>query len=356
MPYHACTRIAPFKTVWTIPRCLISQTDGQDFIHHSQAGDLDIRCGCRRTLSSPLGIRPSKHGTLFPYRSKSSEGEHSNRCVHGANTDLAASLGLPDGALKAVDDQFVLDFKVLFGDEEDANSSGSGTWQGKRANHLPRIYSLAWFLLSEAGLTTWTVHDNARNPWRDFQSSARAIRIAGQRSTLEECMLFPADVSNNGIMENRRKLYGAVPTKPRRVGTLLFAALLPESGVSEDPQQADLRDQLGVYLTIYPDLFGRAMSQCRAAHRHHQARRPVLMVGMATVKDIRVKGAQKPVIRLRAKHLALIPVGDGLAPTPTEVHWNALDAAVRTGGSYFVAAEEDAIVAMRCSPGSAASR
>ena len=103
-----------------------------------------------------------------------------------------------------------------------------------------------------------------------------------------------------------------------------------------------------MYLTIDSDLLNRAMNQCRAATRHYRAKRPVLAVGMATVRDDRKKGGTRPVIRTRVEQLALIPVGDTLIPTPTEAHWNALDAAVRTGGSYFVDAEEDTIIAMRC--------
>ena len=110
----------------------------------------------------------------------------------------------------------------------------------------------------------------------------------------------------------------------------------------------DLWNELGVGLKIWPRTLARAWGTFAAAEKHHALGRPVLVVGMASVRDKRAKGAAKPLVHSRVEQLALIPVGPLLTPMPTPQYWDALHSAMSKGTRYRVEPEEDPVFKYRC--------
>jgi hypothetical protein len=126
---------------------------------------------------------------------------------------------------------------------------------------------------------------------------------------------------------NFAKLLRASERKPRSPtthGRVLLAAHLPSTarrtGIAEP---VELFDQLGVYLKIDSSLLERARRQYSHAAEHHDADRPVLAFGLATVRATREQGAPKARIQARVKQLALVPVGETLTPTPSALYRSA---------------------------------
>lgn len=342
MAYHIRSRAHPNKTEDVLARCDVPESDGQRLLARAGGGEIELHCGCRSTLSSPLLVRPGRSGLLHPMKRAGTEHEHSFRCPHGPSGDLSLALGLPNGSIREVDGRPELNLRALFAGPAPEPSGKGGKWQGKRADHLPRIYSLAWFLLTEAGLTSW-MPGSKRDPWLALQRATRAIGISGTQDSLENRLLLPITVSGNSSKANWAKLYRVLPRNRRCLGVALFATLLPQTGCTK---LADLGVGLGVQHWRLAD----ALAKCAAGRCQHQGGRPVLAVGLLTAKADRSDSRGDPMIHRRVEQLALIPVASNLVATPTPEKWAALERAERNKEPYFVHPEDDAIIAMRCTP------
>jgi hypothetical protein len=283
------------------------------------------------------------------------EHEHAPRCPHGNGAGLATALGLPRGSIVATEERVIINFDALFEGSQDDPEARSGTFQGTRTNHGWRMYALGMFLLEEAGLTVFDPSTGIADAWKRLQAVTWGIQVKAARENgmLENSMLFPESTYGTGKPVNYAKTARAAQKKPGSsrpvVRRLLFAALLPQDGTLHTPgQEADLGSELAVWVRVGPRILARAWSNCAAARDHHKLCRPVLAIGMLSVRD---RGtASKPVIRSRVEQLALIPVGpdNSLAPTPTSRHWHALEAALTDQTFYRVEPEEDAVFRYRC--------
>lgn len=352
MPYQSSSPNNPARTLETLPRALISAPEGQEFIRRALRNQYQIRCGCRPVASSPLIVHKYSSGNLHLARRKGTEGEHSPRCFHSGIGNLAAALGLPNGSVVERDGELVIDFGLLLATDNSSSGTG-GSWPGE-ANHCPRLYSLGWLLLEEAGLNQFGNQGPTERPWATLCRALHAMRAAhfGSASAsnpLEQCTLLPLsayDADRNPNQAKAKRAAGRTRKNGRPVvGQVLFMALLPETRLTTTNEPyAQLRDQLGIGVAIFSEVLGKAQRQCQEANGSFEAGRPVLAVGIATVK---VAGKW---LDICATQLALIPVGSALTPTPTESHWHELDAAVESRSPYFVEAQEDMVIALRCSP------
>lgn len=329
-----------------LPRYMTRTPEGQRFMSDAHRDGLQIRCACSSSLSSPLVARKLADGRMFLARLPNTEHEHSPRCPHGDVASMTGSFGMPHGSLSTKSGQLLIDFDALFPDppREPARSGGMSHYEAP--NHGKHMYSLAMFLLVQAGLMTYGRRNQHVNPWKCFQGFARSIRVAKAQSTLEERMLLPSEVYQQSRNVNFAKLTRAPQKKSTgrvTAGRVLFVSVLPPGKEAWTlGRELALKPSLGVHLTVGPRVLARAWSMFSAAEDHHVLGRPVLAVGMATVQDKRPRGAPTPVIRTRVTQLALIPVGHSLRPTPTSKHWQALQAAVAGVTTYRVEPEEDA--------------
>jgi hypothetical protein len=347
MAYPVTTRACPPQTMYVLPSCDVHEPYGQRLLRKVLSDGLDLRCGCRPTRSSPLSFRRGTSGRLHPVKRPNTEGEHSYRCPHGpGGGSLSASLGLPSASIREVQGRIELNLQALFSVPAPPPGGTGGTWQGLREDHLPRVYSLAWYLLYEAGLTYWT--PDSRDPWQALQRATRNIGIAGSKDSLETRMLLPTGICGNSSKANWRKLYRVLPKGRKERATLLFASLLPPAGGPRYTLLGDLGADLE--LRLFNNRLGATLAKCVAAASHRAAGRPVLVVGSVKVKNNMAAGASNPRLHKRIDQFVLIPVADVLAPTPTPKKWDELEFARRASKAYCVYPEDDAILSLRCRP------
>jgi hypothetical protein len=301
-------------------------------------GSSRLVCLCKGLPGAPMWGYASRNGELYPRRVDRTGERHAMSCRHGDAPDLASAYGAAPGAFMQTQGQPLIDLGRLFRGPDKSNKGGGKSIVPSRA---PGMLSLAWFLMTQAGLTIWHRDLKRRNPWLDLYFAAREVQVKARKTIvgLDKMFLLPKEADPRQAAFNYAKLRDAANAGH----SVIVMALLPPAPLALHPTGAlPLRDSLGAIVTVFPEKLNTGLAKFSlAAHRWKRGLGPVLLVGLATPKVHHSPGQAIGRPMANVEHFALLNVSSDLVPVPSPMKERELSSCVFTREVYVTEPQDD---------------